>query len=656
MVCYVAAGVRVYGKSSTWHLPATSARVERVRQYSLSGNDSRSLKEGRYNWVTHRPGQEVLTTLQGVTSRTSSRQTVTSRSTSCEHLHQQRTHAAHPTPHRSSALSVKNMSSVAVPKTNTQKPICVLTLDGGGIRGLSSLLLLRELMAKLSVKRGVSPADIRPAEYFDLIVGTGTGGISALFLGRMRMTVDEAIREYQRMVKASCKKSRGPLSRMLPGILSKSKIPGEMLQRVLGDIAQRVLGSRDAILGDETSCRTAVLACQSADVGAPPFLFRSYINTLPASPYTIRDVACAAVSHRGLFGAVVLGDPPVEFIDAGLLGYNNPTEVAIQEAALLWPESVVDCLVSLGTGCQRIIQLGSTWRGFTQASENIAQDCELVHHRVAHNHLSRHQPYFRFNVSHGLDSADIHDWDNSSLTGITEGYLRQPAVVFSYNDCVQMMTTVYRVNTTERSGQDIRHFMPLLNPAPECFHGREQYIEPAVEMLMGDKGVHLAILGPGGIGKTSIALAILHDQRVTNKFQEDSRFVSCEGITSDVSLVDTLCTVFGLHHLSAANRHGDLVAYLKQNYTTKPLLLILDNFETVWDVESEDGQDKVEHLLKTLGQVSKLFLAVTMRGSECPSGLQWVSLSIDTLTAEAAQQVFSDICHQKHKNSDKLNE
>ncbi|KAF8576640.1 TPR-like protein [Ramaria rubella] len=219
------------------------------------------------------------------------------------------------------------------------------------------------------------------------------------------------------------------------------------------------------------------------------------------------------------------------------------------------------------------------------------------------------------------------------------------------------MTTVHRVNTNvEISVEDIRHFMPLLNPAPECFHGREQYIEQAVEMLMDDKGVHLAILGPGGIGKTSIALTILHDQRVTNKFQEDSRFVSCEGITSDVSLVDTLCAVFRLHHMSATNRHGDLVAYLKQAYSTKPLLLIIDNFETVWDVESGDDQAKVEYLLKTLAQVSKLFLIVTMRGSECPSGLQWVSFSIDTLTAEAAQQVFSDISHQKPKNSDKINE
>ncbi|KAF8576639.1 FabD/lysophospholipase-like protein, partial [Ramaria rubella] len=98
------------------------------------------------------------------------------------------------------------MSAANIPQTNNQKPLCVLTLDGGGIRGLSSLLLLRELMTRLAVRKGVSSADVRPAEYFDLIVGTGTGGISALFLGRMRMTVDEAIREYQRMVKAACKK------------------------------------------------------------------------------------------------------------------------------------------------------------------------------------------------------------------------------------------------------------------------------------------------------------------------------------------------------------------------------------------------------------------------------------------------------------------
>ena len=53
-------------------------------------------------------------------------------------------------------------------------------LDGGGVRGYSTLLLLQEVMHKLFVEmKGRAPEAWempRPCDHFDLIVGTGTGG------------------------------------------------------------------------------------------------------------------------------------------------------------------------------------------------------------------------------------------------------------------------------------------------------------------------------------------------------------------------------------------------------------------------------------------------------------------------------------------------
>jgi len=49
--------------------------------------------------------------------------------------------------------------------------------DGGGIRGLSTLLILRTLMAKINSKQHeMNPPRIKPCEIFDLIGGTSTGG------------------------------------------------------------------------------------------------------------------------------------------------------------------------------------------------------------------------------------------------------------------------------------------------------------------------------------------------------------------------------------------------------------------------------------------------------------------------------------------------
>ena len=49
--------------------------------------------------------------------------------------------------------------------------ISLLSLDGGGVRGLSSLYILKHIME--SIDPDNTP---KPCEYFDLIGGSGSGG------------------------------------------------------------------------------------------------------------------------------------------------------------------------------------------------------------------------------------------------------------------------------------------------------------------------------------------------------------------------------------------------------------------------------------------------------------------------------------------------
>jgi patatin-like phospholipase/acyl hydrolase len=54
---------------------------------------------------------------------------------------------------------------------------CLLSLDGGGVRGLSTLYILKTIMDRMNLERGkngLPPA--KPCEVFDLIGGTSTGG------------------------------------------------------------------------------------------------------------------------------------------------------------------------------------------------------------------------------------------------------------------------------------------------------------------------------------------------------------------------------------------------------------------------------------------------------------------------------------------------
>jgi len=61
--------------------------------------------------------------------------------------------------------------------------ISILSLDGGGVRGLSYLLILRKIMAQLRLKLGLDDDDdeLRPCDFFDLICGTSTGGLIAFY-------------------------------------------------------------------------------------------------------------------------------------------------------------------------------------------------------------------------------------------------------------------------------------------------------------------------------------------------------------------------------------------------------------------------------------------------------------------------------------------
>jgi patatin-like phospholipase/acyl hydrolase len=78
---------------------------------------------------------------------------------------------------------------------DSQRRLRLLSLDGGGVRGLSSIMILKEIMKGVNANR---PREDRlhPWQFFDLIGGTGTGGLIAVMLGRLRMTIADCEAAY----------------------------------------------------------------------------------------------------------------------------------------------------------------------------------------------------------------------------------------------------------------------------------------------------------------------------------------------------------------------------------------------------------------------------------------------------------------------------
>ncbi|CAK7200866.1 hypothetical protein SEUCBS139899_003565 [Sporothrix eucalyptigena] len=89
--------------------------------------------------------------------------------------------------------------------TTKGPPLRILSLDGGGVRGYSIFIILQEIMHRTFVEvEGRAPHrnEIpKPADHFDLIVGTGTGGLIALMLGRLRLDIETCKELYVRLTR-----------------------------------------------------------------------------------------------------------------------------------------------------------------------------------------------------------------------------------------------------------------------------------------------------------------------------------------------------------------------------------------------------------------------------------------------------------------------
>ena len=105
--------------------------------------------------------------------------------------------------------------------------------------------------------------------------------------------------------------------------------------------------------------------------------------------------------------------------------------------------------------------------------------------------------------------------------------------------------------------------------------GRERELSQALDML-DDPGVRLVTLvGPGGIGKSRLALELAHLLRVRSG--DDVAFVGLQGVVDDALVPEAIATGLGLRATDERSAAATLEAYLGSRRT----LLVLDNLEQV---------------------------------------------------------------------------
>ncbi|KAF8241007.1 TPR-like protein, partial [Tricholoma matsutake] len=156
--------------------------------------------------------------------------------------------------------------------------------------------------------------------------------------------------------------------------------------------------------------------------------------------------------------------------------------------------------------------------------------------------------------------------------------------------------------------------------------GRDKEKSDVLATVLNTTQANIAILGAGGIGKTTLALFILHDPQVVDKYHL-RYFVSCEAVSSLVVLLGEIANVLRIPWERRDEHLYDTVLTALQKEVA---ILCLDNLETVWDTTAH--REEIEGFLSQIGSIPVLTLLVTMRGTQRPSGVFWSKPLLSPLT------------------------
>eukprot|EP00250_Pteridium_aquilinum_P010694 c19570_g1_i2 orf=492-3833(-) len=367
--------------------------------------------------------------------------------------------------------------------------LCILSMDGGGMRGLATVQMLRRLEAGTGK---------RIHEMFDLICGTSTGGMLAVALGIKRMTLDECEEIYTKLGKlvfaeqipkdneaATWREKLDQLykssSQSFRVVVHGSKHNADQFEHLLKGICADDEG--DLLIESAVKGIPKVFAVSTlvSVMPAQPFVFRNYqypVGTPETAPWTAdgpaastfgttatamplstetgssrRSAFIGSCKHR-IWEAIRASSAAPYYLDDfssdtnrwqdGAIVANNPTVIAIREAQLLWPDTRIGCLVSIGCGNLPTKPRGKGgWRYVDTGQVLIESACSVERVEEALDTLLPMLPdiqYFRFNpvddrCGMELDETDPTVW--VKLEAATQEYIDANAAAFqSACNCV----------------------------------------------------------------------------------------------------------------------------------------------------------------------------------------------------------------------------
>ncbi|KAK3328585.1 acyl transferase/acyl hydrolase/lysophospholipase [Cercophora scortea] len=245
----------------------------------------------------------------------------------------------------------------------------VMSLDGGGIRGIAELEVLLQIEQALGGKIPIQ-------SFFDLIVGTSTGGLIALGLTAMNWTVPECIQRFETLCNDVFTKrslAGGLHGHKLWLIWEACMLPSRYKTKPLENALKEAFTEELCLFGNPTRIDAQVFPTKVAVTATED---RSALRTHVLANYNypapekrpgivdyhflrpdrrldeikVWEAARATSAAPAYFKPFLRPGSPGAYID-GALFHNNPAKIANEERKRLWPETdQPDILLSLGTG------------------------------------------------------------------------------------------------------------------------------------------------------------------------------------------------------------------------------------------------------------------------------------------------------------------